>query len=1086
MRFAVIFFFLTTVQIFGTVYSHSTRLSLELRNASVVEVFQAIETTSEYKFLYHDALISPEQKYNISIKDQTLEEILNNLFADSENTYSILENNLVVITPKTNNAQQQNVITGTITDKDGNPLPGVNIVEKGTSNGSITNNDGNYTISVSSSAAELVFSFVGYLTEEVQVGSQTKIDFSLIENIEELEDVIVVGYGSMERTNVTGAISTIKTDELNKAPVPNLIEAMRGQVAGVRMARTSGLPGSGVEFFIRGKNSLNNSNEPLIVIDGVPSTGGNLAEINPNDIESVNILKDAAAASIYGVHGANGVILVTTKDGQSGKPTLNVNFSRGYTDMVNKPRLMNAEEFVQLKIDAAVGGNRPSTVEDVLNDAVEYANYTDSTGIKEIDWHDELLRIGKITNAGVSLSGGTDKVTFYMSGNAYLEDGIVQHTSFDRYSFRLNADYKPFKFLNLGARVQLSKTLADETGNAAVWYQGAADFTDFIGNTPLGRIRNENNELVPTVKSDQFDYNPFFKYQESKTDRTNSRYLINPYIEFNLVKGLTYRINASIEQRAEKFGRFTSSRYRWSTLNDEPGNNTMENTMALPVSYLLDNILTFDKEFGKHKLNITLVYGFQTWTSDSLKTSGEGSPTDLLSYNSIDGTLSDFRDITMATDEWANVYYVGRFRYSYDRRYNFTGTLRRDGSTVFGENYRWGVFPSVSFAWNINNESFMDNVPIETLKYRISWGKMGNDQIGTYGYIANTRNRAYSFSGNNVSGLTPSNLPNPDLHWETSQQFNTGLDFGLLNNRLFGSIDVYKNKTVELILDKLIPSVTGYTKIISNIGETENKGVEVDLDYRILDGDFKWNVNVNWAKDQNKIIRLNDTRDADGNPIDDEANGWFIGQDIDVLYEYDFIGIYQYGEEEEASRLHWTIPSYGPGYPKIRDIDGNDTINFEDQTFLGSPTPDWYGGIRNTFSYKGFELTVLIEAVQGVTKINKFYGLLTSRGNEIKVDYWTPENPSNEFPEPNVMGPYYFSDAVRVRDASFIALRNVSLSYNLPQKLLQKIKVSNLQVYIRGNNLKYWTAYKDAYSPETVLGAYPITKVWTFGTNITF
>jgi hypothetical protein len=308
----------------------------------------------------------------------------------------------------------------------------------------------------------------------------------------------------------------------------------------------------------------------------------------------------------------------------------------------------------------------------------------------------------------------------------------------------------------------------------------------------------------------------------------------------------------------------------------------------------------------------------------------------------------------------------------------------------------------------------------------------------------------------------------------------------MLGNRLNGSVDVYLTNTIDLILDQQIPSVTGFEEIVSNIGETKNSGIEAIVNYRIIDSDFKWDLSVNWARDRNEIVHLTGAVDEEGNEVDDEANGWFIGQDINEIYDFDFIGIWQLGEEEQAAATHPDKRNYGPGDPKIRDIDGNDTINFEDQTFLGNPTPSWYGGIRTTFSYKGLELTVLFDAVQGVTRINYFYGALTGRGNEINVDYWTPENPSNEFPQPNIQSPYYYQDAVRVRDASFIALRNVSLSYTLPKQLTKKIKIASWQLYVRGNNLKYFTKYVDAYSPETDLGRFPITKNWTIGTNITF
>jgi TonB-linked SusC/RagA family outer membrane protein len=1087
MRLTIALNLICTLAFSSNLILHGQTISIDLENVSVKEVFKTIESQTPYRFFYNDELSDINKQVSIKIENKKIENVLDELFNSTEISYTILENNQIVVAPA--RSMQQEVVSGKITDSStGEPLPGVNIVEKGTTQGVVTDSEGNYTITVKSSNSILLFSYIGYNSEEIVVGSQTTINVILIPSLEALEEVIVVGYGSMERTNVTGAISTIKTEELSKAPVPNFVEAMRGQIPGIRMTRASGLPGSGVEFLIRGKNSLNNSNEPLIVIDGIPSTGGNLAELNTNDIESINVLKDAAAASIYGARGANGVILIKTKEGQKGKPVLDVNYSQGFTNLIQKPDLMNAQEFVQLKIDAAEGRGLSTLLEDVLDDAIEYANYTHPDGIQEIDWHDILLRTGKVTNLGVSLSGGRDKLTFYLNGNAYLEDGIAQHTAYDRYSFRLNTEYTPYKFMKIGARVQLSKTFADETGNRAVTFQNNPDFTDFLANTPLGRLYDENNELVPTVKGDQFDYNPLYKYRESETKRSTSRVLLNPYIEFTLLKGLTYKINASAEERNERYGRFTSSMYDVSTLDAEPGNNTMTMTHGQPVSYLLDNILTYRKEFAeKHALDVTFVYGIQTFEIDTTIIDGKGSPTDLLSYNSITSSLPSYMNIEYRTDEWRNMYYVGRLSYNYDRRYVITGTARYDGSTVFGPDNQWGFFPSAAFAWNISEESFLENIYfINSLKYRISWGRMGNDRIGTYGYIALTQTASYPFSETVYTGLTSDNLPNESLHWETSQQFNTGLDFGLFNYKLYGSVDVYKTNTIDLILDQLIPSVTGYSEMVSNIGETKNQGIEVILNYRVFDSDFKWEISANWARDRNEIVRLNDAVDEEGNLINDEANGWFIGQDIEEIYDFDFIGIYQLGEEDQAATMHPDKRNYTAGDPKIRDVNGDSVITFEDRTFLGNPTPDWYGGLRNTLSYKGLEFTILFEAVQGVTKINRFYGTLGGRGNEISVDYWTPRNPSNEFPQPTSQRDYEYKDAVRVRDASFIALRNVSLSYTIPGKISQKAKISRLQFYLRGNNLKYFTDYKDAYTPEVQPGPFPITKNWTIGANITF
>jgi len=1012
-------------------------------------------------------------------------------------SYSAVNNGMGVNDESNSNAlQQSKTITGKVVDEDGGALPGVSVFVKGSTNGTITDIDGKYSLNVPESAKTLVYTFIGMSPKEVAIGTQFQINVTLEAGVVNLEEIVAIGYGSMEKNNVTGAISSIKAEELAKAPVPNLVEALRGQVSGVKISRSSGKPGSGVDFLIRGKKSLSSSNQPLIVIDGVPNTGGNLAEINPADIASINILKDAAAASIYGASAANGVVLITTKNGIFGKPSVNVEFSYGISDLVMEPTMFNAREYVAVKNAASIGGGLGEKTPEKLLDAVELKNWGSGDSIKESNWHDLLLKIGNVKNASISLSGGTDKFHYYMNGDAYIEDGIAQRSTYDRYSMRLNADYTPYDFLTVGARVQLSKSIADETGSTL--YQGNADFGDFVGNSPLGRLYDDFGRLVPTVKGDQFQYNPLFRYRESQVDRNASRVYINPWVEIKIIDGLTYRMNAFAEQRFENYKEFYSSIYNNSELDADPGTNKLRIQLKEELTYLWDNILNYRKIFNDvHSIDATLVYGIQTYDTYTLNTTGQGSSTDVLKYNDMSSVPADKTSVSYDPDEWGKEYYVARIGYGYDERYNITATFRRDGSSKFGPLSKYGDFPSIAAAWNIHNESFLKSIaPISVLKYRVSYGLMGNDNIATYRYLASTANGSAVFNQTGYTGKTtdPQVFPNANLRWEKSNQFNTGIDFGLFDNRITGSVDYYNTLTTDLLLTEQIPSTTGYTQVMSNVGKTKNWGIDANINFAILTGEFKWDMAVNWAKDQNEIVSLSRYAvDANGNPVDDLANGWFIGQDIDVIYDYKYLGIYSTSEADiaMATAMHPTVKGYGPGDTKVADLSGPDgvpdgIIDSKDKTFLGSPTPSWYGGLRNTVSYKGFELTVLFEAVMGVEKINGYYGNLTMRDNQIKVDYWTPEDQVADFPQPNVKKEFDYADAVKLRDASFISLRNLSFGYNVPSKLIKKTPFKALALFVRGNNLKYFTDYKDSYSPEIDPWNFPITKTWTFSAKITF
>lgn len=996
-------------------------------------------------------------------------------------------------------AQQQ--VSGTVTDySTGEALPGVNILLQGTTTGTVTDLSGKYSLSVPSGDAVLVFSFIGYETQEVTVGNQTNISVGLMPDLTTLSEVVVVGYGTMERKNVTGSIVTVDVGEVQKTPVPNVVEALRGRVAGLQVTRGSGQPGTDVSFRIRGTNSLggarggnvdgaiNDANQPILVVDGVPVPGSNLSEINPDDIESINILKDAAASAIYGSSGANGVVLITTKSGKKGATQFNAEASTGIVDLANRLDIMDADQYVKYQLDSRIASGTPNpTIPGVL-DPIELANYLNGD---YADWQDLLIKTGKQHKISIGANGGTDKFSFYVNGDAYLEEGIIIDSDYKRYSFRVNSDYKPTDWLKVGARINLTRTVSDETSNVISDYNVNGAFAPYIPiseNTPLGSVYDAEGNYSKTINTDQFQINPLHRYNESVVDRIVNRVYVNPYINIDLGGGFTYTLNSFVENRNTFYGRFQSSNY-----SNDPSEAQVQETTT--NNYLLDNILTYNRNFGKHEVNATLVYGMQKFTYENLNATARYIPTDLLGYNAIGHALDSRSTIGWDTDENGKVYQVGRIGYNYDDRYNVTLSIRRDGSSKFGENYKYGYFPSASFAWNADNESFIRDIePLSRLKLRLSYGVLGNDNIGTYLYRAAASNiqilLGIDEDGNEVifNGYGVGfNASNPNLRWEESRQINAGLDFGIINDRLTGSFDIWKTNTKDLLLFESIISVNGgYSEYPSNVGETENWGIDVALNGDVIQKrDFNWNVGINWAMDRNKIVRLSraDT-DESGNPVDNVANGWFIGQDIRVLYDYKYLGVWQLGEESEAAQFGSV-----PGDPKIADVNEDGVINSDDRTFLGSPTPDWYGGITNVFTYKGFELSVLFEAVQGVQKVNSYIKGYTGRGNQLNIDYWTPDNPTNEFPRignGNAMSGGLFANAIKVQDASFVALRNISLGYTLPQSLLQNIPFSSVNLYVRGNNLKYWTDYNLAFSPESDSGSYPITRTWVFGARLTF
>ncbi len=990
----------------------------------------------------------------------------------------------------------QMTVSGRVTDNETEEgLPGVTVLVKGSSTGTVTDIEGNYRFSVPEANATLVFSFVGFAPQEVEINGRQIVDVALSADIQALNEVVVVGYGTMERANVTGAISTVDVQEITKASVPNVVEAMRGQVAGLQIVRTGGQPGSGVTFKIRGNNSLGASasggsniddvNQPIIVIDGVPLVGGNLAELNPADIESINVLKDAASASIYGSSGANGVILITTKNGRPGRTQIKASASTGIVNIAQRPNIMNGDEFLQFKFDAFKAGDAtvPDPTVTSLLDMVEEQNYIAGN---EVNWLDEVLRTGIQNNMGVEVSGGSAQGNFYLSGNYYGEKGPIEASDYKRFSTRFNANWNINDRITVGANVQLSKSFSDQRTRIVGFENNAVpSLSALVGTSPFGNLYDAEGNYSKFATEDLFAVNPLHKFNESEFDVNVTRAYINPNINIEIIDGLTYTLNTFAQTRMEFFGRYQSDNFTDDALNLAQVRESEE------VNYLLDNILNYTREFGDHGVNATVIYGGQVNKWTRFEMNARNIAADELGYYGIHSAPAAQQTIGTNTSDWAKYYVATRLGYNYQGKYSATFTVRRDASSRFLGDNRYGIFPSASLAWNAQEESWwFGGNNFNMFKMRLSYGVMGNDNINPFSYQAGTY--PTSIPGTENTGFRPGTTAgNKNLKWETSKQFNVGADFGLLASRITGSIEVYNTATKDVLLYQQIPAPlnNGYSQFPSNIGETANKGIELSLKAVAMESnDFSWTPSLNLAANRSTIEKLNETG-PDGEPLDDISNGWFIGQDFREIYDFKYLGVWQADEVADA-----TVTTFGnapqAGDAKIDDVNGDGNIDFDDRTFIGNPTPSWYGGINNVITYKGFTLSVLFEAVMGVKRYNSIYGGYNSaRGNTIAINYWTPDNPSNDYPRVGEGSPMSgpFGAAIFTEDASFVSLRNISFSYNLPSKWVKKASLGGVTLSIRGNNLKYWTDYTNAYSPEiTNTDQYPVTKNWTAGLNVTF
>lgn len=975
---------------------------------------------------------------------------------------------ILLLSPLSVLAQLQR-ISGTVTDGEtGEPLVGATIIVKGKKIATLTDQLGVFSLSVSSGDI-LEISNTGYRETEVTASFNGPIQVKLDATNRELNEVIVVGYGSKKRADLTGAISSVPKERLSKIPATNLLHLIEGSVAGVTVTQNSAVPGSSASVLIRGQNSISANPGPFIVVDGVPFSkgGGATNDINPNDIASIEILKDASATAIYGVNGANGVILITTKRGASGKPSIRYNAYVGLDNIAHMLEPLSPQAYVQKYADWWKQVNPTQTQANILPNAYEIANYNAN---KTVDWMDEAVQQGFLQDHNLSISGGSKDVRYYISGDYLKQKGAVRGYQYHRATLRSNLDINITDFLTAGTSLSFSNNNYDG-GRANFYLAGSMSPYGTEYNAAGGfEIYPMNPELLYT--------NPLLGLYVDRADRSNNL-TGNAYAEVKfsgVLKGLKYRLNTGYTYVTARTGSYTGRN----------ANNTLGSATASSAdtrNWVVENILTYEKNWSVHHIDFTGLYSSQQRNYFTYSGSATGFINDELSFNNLGAGAT--QSSTSARDKYSLVSQMARINYTYDSRYLLTLTARRDGSSVMGSNTdKYGLFPTVAASWNISNERFLSNSKIfNNLKLRTSYGKAGNEAIAVYGTITTETTARVPLSGLSSIGVLASNLGNADLHWESSGTFNAGLDFSILKNRISGSVDVYSTKTDGLILKRNLPVITGYSFVLDNLGKTENRGIEISLNTEnIKAGDFRWQSTIVFSSNKNKIV------DLYGDKKTDLGNRWFIGQPIGVIYDYKMIGVWQVGED--ASQLD---PGAKPGDLKFADLNGDKKITADDKTLLGQTGPKWIGGLTNTFHYKDFHLSIFIQTAQGALKNNVTLTYADEAGRmNIPADagYWTATNKSQTRPSlsyTNTRGYGYPSDN------SYTRIKDVTLSYTFPQRILDKIKMGGITVYASGRNLHTFTNWV-GWDPEfnySFRGSgdwtnnYPITRSIVFGANIT-
>lgn len=1087
-------------------YSQNTKMSLKLENVKLKDLFHEIKKVSDFSFLYNNRELNDESRVTLSVENQTVENILNIALKGQGLSYEI-KDKFILIYPADSKSnakpgeqpqQEKKTITGFVRDATGEPVIGASVIVAGTTNGIITDSNGSFTLSVASGNSIKV-SFLGLSEKVILIGNQTKLDIVLEEDSQMLNEVVVVSYGTQKKRDVTGAINTIKASSLSDLPVGQIGQKLQGQIAGVQINQSTGAPGQGMAFRIRGAASINNASEPLFVIDGVPTSMG-LNNMNPDEIETFSILKDASATALYGSRAANGVVLITTKKGKSGKAqiTFSANYGiqtiKGLRDM----DVMDAREFAQFK-------------KEYYEDKAKYEGYTD--GVPEMyqnpekygkgtDWYNELLRTAPIQNYSLSLSGGNDFMNTAVVLGYFKQEGVVKNSSFERFTLRANNEFKINDRVKLGVNVAPVLQLYDN--------QNTDGYREILSASmiadPCQSPYDENGELKVSLESPgMFGQPNWIRYLDGRLNNTRTITVIsNAYADIDIWNGLKYKFQVGTDIGNSRNRQWASSLVGGGLFTPPPVKATGQYNTETYYNWTIENMLSYDKTFGDHTVGALLGYSAQKFNKEWSTLNGTDFADDDVPWLDAAATTKG----GSATTEWTVASVIGRINYSYKDRYLLQATIRRDGCSRFGNGNKYATFPSVSGGWIISEESFMKPLTkaMNYLKLRASYGKTGNNNIGDYSYIANMYSNDYILGGILAPGKTQGNIGNDKLTWEETKQFDIGVDFGFLNDRIFFMYDYYSKVTDGLLYQTDIPWSSGFGEITANVGQFNSWGHELTLESRNLIHDFKWKTSLNITIPRNKVVKLStnntpyggDERYADWNRLE-------VGQPIGVFYGHVYDGVYMTQQEFETQPTHW---SSDIGTVRMKDLDGNGWIDDDDRTIIGNPNPDLLYGITNEFSWKNFDLSVLISGQIGG---DVFLGSSDNSFNldgvfnvdrDVKNRWRSPENPGNGRVPRTLSGTtelYRLKHSGWVYDASYMTLRNVTLGYTIPFKPSKYI--SNARIYFSAQQLFTITGYPglnpEINSNEAGKGlswkgmgvdrtAYPIPRSFSLGCNITF
>lgn len=1137
MKLTAILLFIVCVS-FGNSFSQ-VRLSVSFNKTDIRDALQSMEEKTNYVFLYKDEIFDNSQKISANFTDAKFEDVLKNFCEQTHISYEIRDRQIILkemTTESSGTQSQQKPVSGKVTDNSGTGLPGVSVVVKGTTNGVTTDINGKYTLSRVPENAILQFSFVGMKPQEIKIGTQATINVVLADEAIGIEEVVAVGYGTVKKSDLTGSVTSVSAEELSEKRITSLDQGLQGMAAGVFVSKNSGAPGGGMSVQIRGVSSINSSNEPLYVVDGFPMDKGNggiggtsanspnspniLSTLNPNDIESIEILKDASAQAIYGARAANGVVLITTKRGKSGKSNVTFDMYTGVHALGKKLNVLNAADYASF------------SKESYENDgAAANPLWANPSQLKNIDWQDAIYRKGEIKNYNLTVSGGNETTRGVVSAGYLKDEGLVITNQFERYSVRANIDHTINKWITSGISVNFSTTnnnqIPSESTNSQslgaapllipILDGGSKEVKDAQGN--YGYFLNN-----PYTPNDADNLVAVFETNERKL-RTN-RIISTGFLEVEPIKGLKIKSLAGADVVTSGSSQFSPafSRGRVWSVQDINRQSKTES-----MTWLVENTISYAKTMDQHTFNVVIGQTAQKNNFSYVAAQGAGyvSP----AIHSIG--QAQLRDASGSSSSWSLNSYLSRLNYTYMNKYLFTATYRVDGSSRFGQNNKFAGFPSASIGWKISEEGFMKSISsINSMKLRVGWGQTGNQEIPLFAYLPQmSSNPGYSYifygsdGGVRIPGTTYAGIANPDLKWETSEQTNIGLDGAFFDSRLTLSLDYYIKNTKDLLLNLPLPRTQGFGSILKNAGQIRNSGLEISLGYKNSVGDFNYSLGANMTTIKNEVISL-----GGGEPIMNTSAGSVAaintswpsftrteeGQPIGYFYGWVTDGIYQNQAQIDADNakapkgLFYQSQNTKPGDRRFKDLNGDHVIDLKDRTKIGNPFPKVMAGLNGSANYKGFDFSFYINGIFGNDILSYQKRMLTTSahdnspgGTNVSYDYynnrWHGEGTSNVNPRGTMTDlnqNHRVSDAY-IEDGTYVRLQNIQFGYNIPKNLAGKIGMSSARVYISGQNLVTLTKYS-GWDPEigtlngnaTVsgvdFGTYPSAKTYMMGLTLSF